>query len=283
MAKDVLSRFPVIATANKPPVLLYPQFQLLLALTSATITVAPRVKSAGNTKVKMATTSASAAGVQDSKRLADNLAELLKSIGISFLPSNQVDADAGGVGGEEKNVEFHSRPSNKNIPPLSFEKKTEEDLLPATVVMPAVDQPVDMYEAAQRRGGESTLLRVQHVISEIVRMLEIDRENSLPDIATSQSMPRLDSSGMISGKPVNSGIIKSDEALSTLDAHANNTLQPIIWSGDPSLPADEDDVLDSRIAVVVKPIVIADSVPPPTDCPISALHVSLVLVYVAML
>ncbi len=268
----MLSRFPVLASANKAPVLLYPQFQLLLALTSATITVAPRIKSGGNTKVKIAPPSASAVGVQDSKRLAENLSELLKSIGISFLPSGHVEAEEV-VTEREKNVEAGGRLSKKysNIPPLSLEKKTEDDLLPATVVMPAVDQPYDMYEVAQRRGGESTLLRVQHVISEIARMLEEDRENSLPDISKSQSISRQDSSGIPPVKSGTSGIMKTEDAASTV-ADANG-LQRIVWSGDPSLPADEDDVIDSRIAVVVKPIVIADSVPPPTDCPISALHV----------
>jgi hypothetical protein len=210
---------------------------------------------------------------QDPKRLADNLAELLKSIGISFLPAQASPRGgptdgptAGNTGGAgERGSSRRDEPEDPQGHPF-----------PSGVVMPSSDQPVDAYHAAQRRGGETMLLRLRHVFGEIARTLQKERMSGRSfAFLSARSMSQLDSARPAESARTDTSSSKppaEDPAVSS--GAVTHAPPPIVWESDPSLPPEEDEeALGSRAALVVKPIVIGDSVPPPTDCPLSALHV----------
>jgi tetratricopeptide (TPR) repeat protein len=278
LTKDVLHRFPVLESETRPLVLLYPQFQLLLALAAATVTTKrPARPTSGSLvqKSKMVTT----APAQDPKRLADSLSDLLKSIGVNVMPSvsdRDMFADVKRKGGADK------RGSGSSLPPAG-----EDDRPPAwaagAVSMPTSDHPLSVHEALQRPGGEAGLLRLQHIFGEIARELEYDRSANQGDsnvfasnnysrtfsaMALSRTASQMASLAAGAGEVAKVGPEQGDEG------DVFFALPPILWESDPAQPAVDDAALfDARMPqLVVKPMVVGDAVPPPLDCALPVLH-----------
>lgn len=197
---------------------------------------------------------------QDPKRLADSLSDFLKNIGISFLPNsgnsvienNSLDTSNLKVSGVDV------------VLPEEPEEEEEEDFPWETVSMPNSDQPLDLYTTMQRPGGEASLLRIRHLFGEIAKMLQNERASTRQKLAT-REMTRTYSAINIDDE----NIIPEPEDLTVVLAKP-----PLIqWETDPSLPVEDEGLFDSRSALVVKPVVVGDAVPPPIECPLSALHV----------
>lgn len=268
LTKDVVQRFPVLATADKPNVLLYPQFQLLLALSAATIATSKNAGRAGGTsdgKVRMAPSAA----VQDPKRLAESLSDLLKNIGVSFLPNSGADWGA----------EDSKRPSGLNSKRGSRPESPSDDG-PAhawsAVCMPTSDHPQDLYSALDRPGGETAQLRIQHLFADIAQQLKADRSNG--EYYASNSFSRTFTAMALNSQSaveMRNSVNEVPEEVDPEDVF--HRLGSVEWESDPSAPlADDQSLFDTRAQLVVKPTVIGDAVPPPLDCPLSVLHVSCV-------
>lgn len=260
LAKDVANRFPTLVSQERPNVLLYPQFQLLLALAAATIssTKSGGRSSAGGTavsgpKVKMFT----AAPAQDPKRLADSLSDLLKNIGVNVLPNN-----GGGAWLIEENKSRPQSPLGRDDAPHAW----------SAVAMPITDQPQDMYSSLGRPGGEAAMLRIQHAFSAVARMLQQDRADlhAYNDNSFSRTLTAMQRNSSGLGEV---SFPAPEEVDDPEDVFVS--LPPIVWDTDPSAAIeDEPTLFDSRTQLVVKPIVVGDAVPPPLDCPLPVLHVS---------
>ena len=263
LTKDILQRFPVLVSEKNPNVLLYPQFQLLLALAAATISNVRnnrRPASSASPAVKVKAVSTTPA--QDPKRLADNLSDLLKSIGVNFLPtegSRDMYANSNGQNGE-----------------LAKPPTEEEPGVPhawSHVAIPKTDQPQDLYTALHRTGGETALLRLQHAFGDIARRLQMDRQHN--EYTVPNSFSRTFTAMALSAAPSSVGQLSAiGEPEEDPEDVFGPAIPPIQWTCDPSLAVEDDDSLfDSRAQLIVKPIVIGDAVPPPLDCPMPVLHV----------
>ena len=222
--------------------------------------------------------------VQDPKRLAENLSDLLKNIGVNFLPSQTTDATKDKKDYEQAKTISNSRQVSRPHSPTNEDDNASEGANEfrhawSKVVMPATDQPQDLYNMLQRPGGETALLRLQHLFGDIARQLVFDRGRR-GEYFASNSYSRT-----FSAMDLERNLTRNNSKMPPASGHflseENNpedifqSLPPICWEGDPSVAMDDDlNLFESRTALVVKPIVVGDSIPPPVDCPLPVLHVS---------
>lgn len=219
LARDVLSRFPLLGTSSSlNTALLYPQFQLLLcavAIERFDILNNKDLRAGGGKFAKKVTQSSS----ESNKSLAETFVDLIRAIGIDksldgSLSANEMRLSPAKLDG--KILSIASSPeqasaiiaaTNPASPYTAAESlaKASGGHAVGVVTMPTSTRPEDAYSSAMNHSRHAQLLRMEHLFEEIeTKMLtHLGSGSEIVALLASTSLEeRFESRSRLSSKPV---------------------------------------------------------------------------------
>lgn len=218
LARDVLSRFPLLGTSSSlHTALLYPQFQLLLcsvAIERFDSLNNKDLKTGGGKFAKKVTPSSS----ESNKSLAEIFVDLIRAIGIDKsldgssanemrLSPTKSDGKILSIASSPEQasaIVATTNPASPYMAAQSFGKASGGHAI-GVVTMPTSTRPEDAYSSSMNHSRHAQLLRMEHLFEEIeTKMLtHLGSGSEIVALLASTSLEeRLESRSRLSSKPV---------------------------------------------------------------------------------
>ena len=159
LARDVLSKFPLLGTAaTLNSALLYPQFQFLLCITAVERQEARNKKNVNN-KANFAKKTVEL----ESRPLAELLADLIRDLGIDKSVNKPLDGMDMAI--DHGTSPFGALPGGRS--PSRLNGTGSAISLPGTVVLPSQDHPENQYTGTINHSKHAQLMRMENLFEEI--------------------------------------------------------------------------------------------------------------------
>lgn len=193
LARDTMSRFPVLgAAASQNSALLYPQFQILLCF-AATEALASRTKSLGSSKFATKRFDA------ENKPMEQVLSDLIRDLGIDRSVNKPIEGDM--------------MLESLNSPSRSIPRGRSGDMgnthagstlsVPGTVVLPSQNRPENQYTGTLSHSRHAQLMRMENLFEEIESKV-LGMLDPGSDVLAMMSLPNdiVDAKSRLTSKPV---------------------------------------------------------------------------------
>jgi hypothetical protein len=196
LARDVLSRFPVLCSSlSQNSSLLYPQFQLLLCFT-AVESLAARAKSLGNLNSKFATKKFD----PENKPLDQVLGDLIRDLGIDRSANKPMEGD---MMLDSLNSPSRSLPQGRGGGDQGSRAGSTISI-PGTVVLPSQQRPENLYTGTLSHSRHAQLMRMENLFEEIESKVlgMLDPGSDVLAMITLPNDDTVDVRSRLSSKPV---------------------------------------------------------------------------------
>lgn len=193
LARDTMSRFPVLgASSSQNSAMLYPQYQLLLCFVAAEA-LAARSKSLGSSKFATKRFDA------DNKPMDQMLSDLIRDLGIDRSVNKPVEGD---MMLESLNSPSRSIPRGRSGD-MGDSRAGSTISMPGTVVLPSQNRPENQYTGTLSHSRHAQLMRMENLFEEIESKV-LGMLDPGSDILAMMSLPNdiVDAKSRLTSKPV---------------------------------------------------------------------------------